>query len=227
MPAKLSLPALPLFSEVQSTADRSRFNRILNRNLRGMWVLTLPLCLIVALLGRTAVTMFFGRVYGEAGSLVLLTSFTALWFVVSNALVISIASIGRMWDIFALNVAWNSIALALAWYWIPRYGSLGLASAYFVSYLAFWTLLRVHTEKRFGWQFVGNLRIMFLTFCTLVAAYLGIRWLDPKLCWGLAAILAPLLAWIEWKWVLGADDRTFLKGLLAEGVSRLTDRAKA
>jgi O-antigen/teichoic acid export membrane protein len=119
------------------------------------------------------VVLFYGKAYGPAGEVVFFTSFTALAYVIANAIQIPMISMGKIWDYLAQVICWTTGLIALAWSWIPRQGSLGLAGAYLTSYVVLGILAWQNSQWRMGLRFEGTIRIACLTLAAVAVAYLG------------------------------------------------------
>jgi O-antigen/teichoic acid export membrane protein len=221
-----SLPALPVLSEIQATADQARFNRALNKNLRASWSITLPICFMGATLGRTIVLLVYGKKYEAAGTMILFTSFSALWSVMFYALSVAVSSLGKMWDILFFNIFWSAIALALSWKWSAAHGSMGVAAAYFMSYLLLVIVTLPYSAWRFGFRFEGILRMVIFSLVTLEVAYVVTFHSSQLASWVLFGLLGPTLIWAEWNWMLDEEDHHFIKSSTLRLTSRFVFKAR-
>lgn len=206
-----SAPALPVLSEIRATADQALFNRALNANLRASWSLTLPLCFLAATLGKTIVLLVYGTKYLGAGTMIFFTSFSAFWFVMFCALSVAITSLGKMWDILFFYAFWSAIVTALSWKFSAVYGSMGVAAAYFMSYLLLMMMTFAYSAWRFGFRYKDIGRMSFFSIVSVAIANVIAFHSSRASSWALSAILTPTLIWAEWKLMLNEEDHHFIE----------------
>jgi O-antigen/teichoic acid export membrane protein len=133
LPALLSQPLLSMLSNL-SVGDSGSFRKLLRANL----LLSFGLSLLIAA-PIVVCSSWILKAYGGGfvvGRLVLILLVLAT-VISSTAAVIgqAIASLGRMWWGFNLNTVWALMLLSCAVLLVPRYGALGLATAFLASYL--------------------------------------------------------------------------------------------
>ena len=133
LPSMLSQPLLSMFSNL-SVGDSGSFRKLLRANL----LLSFGLSLLMAA-PILVCSSWILKAYGPgfvAGRwvltlLVLATVISSTTAVIGQA----IAGLGKMWWGFNLNTVWALILLSCAVLLVPRYGALGLATAFLASYL--------------------------------------------------------------------------------------------
>jgi O-antigen/teichoic acid export membrane protein len=133
LPSLLSQPLLSMLSNV-AVGDSRLFRKLLHVNL----LLSFGLSAFVAapiVIYSSWIMKAYGQDFLAGRSVLILMVLAAV--VSSTAAVIgqAIASLDRMWWGFILNSVWALVLLASAALLVPRYGALGLAGAFFASYL--------------------------------------------------------------------------------------------
>jgi O-antigen/teichoic acid export membrane protein len=210
IPNNLFLPAISFMSEAQARLGPEGFSELVSTNLRIVWAVTLPLCLGCALASGLIVRIFFGSRYSGASALVLWLSFAALLIAVCGQIGAAIASLGHMWQGFALNGLWFALFLGLALLLIPAYGSRGLAASYLVSYalfsLAVWQFaarfLKIHLK--------GIAGVTLLSSLCFALGCLARPWLGGTRGVLITCAAEGLLLWAEWSWILDEAERKFV-----------------
>jgi O-antigen/teichoic acid export membrane protein len=220
----VSLPSVPMLSEIQATGDWQRFNRVVNGNLRALWALSLPGCFALVLLGKTIVLSFYGPQYLAAARIVFFMTFSGLLYVVTSALQAPLVSLGKMWRVLAVSCAWSAMVLGGAAFWIPKYGALGLGAAYLCGYLL-WVLLLALLLHQVGVRLGANWRIAVLTVGAMLVGSCGAL-LGLRLSLLSLAFFGPALAWSEWVFVLSESDRELIKVILRNVKGRAVQLAK-
>jgi O-antigen/teichoic acid export membrane protein len=128
VPSLLAGVALPMLSSLQATSNREKFNRVLWANVKLSFGLSLAAALPIAFLAR-GIMASYGHGFAEGKwvlvNLSVVSVITATSWILSQAL----ASKGRVWAIFFLNVIWGSVLVG-ACYLLRYRGAQGLAFAY-------------------------------------------------------------------------------------------------
>ena len=150
LPSLLSQPLLSMLSNLAATDVRS-FRRLLRANLYLNVGLSVSIAAPVVFFSSRIMKAYGSDFSSGAPVLILL----ALATVISSVISVSaqaMASLDKLWWGFALNSAWALALLASTAPLVPRYGALGSAAAYLVSYcvhaLTVGTWVRFHFSKR-------------------------------------------------------------------------------
>ena len=133
LPALLSQPLLSMLSNL-SVGDSGSFRKLLRANLLLSFGLSLLKAAPIVVRSSWILKAYGGGFVVGRLVLILLVLATVIS---STAAVIgqAIASLGRMWWGFNLNTVWALMLLSCAVLLVPRYGALGLATAFLASYL--------------------------------------------------------------------------------------------
>lgn len=150
LPSLFSQPLLSMLSNL-GVADIKSFRKLLRANL----LLSLAVSVLIAapiVLCSPWIMKAYGRDFLVGRPVLILLVVATV--ISSTAAVIgqAIASLDRMWWAFILNSVWALVLLASAVFLVPRYGAMGLAWAFLVSYLVHAltvsTYVQVHLRRR-------------------------------------------------------------------------------
>ena len=133
IPTALSRIILPMLSS--SLQDKSNFRLIFLKNLKlNAIISTALLILIIAL--SPVIQHFYGREFSGIAVPLILMTLSTLLIAVNNVVGQVIASKGRMWLGFSLNIIWAICLLSVTYYLIDfeNLGVIGLCFAYLISY---------------------------------------------------------------------------------------------
>jgi O-antigen/teichoic acid export membrane protein len=133
LPNILTSASLPILSNLIGAGDGNSFRRMLCTNVGLVLAATVPVSVVLAALAPRILTLY-GSTFVQGADTFALLLLSAVLFAVANAFGQVIASAGRMWLAMGLNACWAVVFLVLAWALCGRYGALGLAAAYAVSY---------------------------------------------------------------------------------------------
>lgn len=134
LPTLLTSAMLPILSEAHGREDQSDFFKTISLNLRGTWIVALPLTVVVITFGRLLASMF-GRDFVASVPMIGILMISCFLYVVSGTLGTALAGSGRMWTGTFINIAWVGVFLVSALLLIPRFGGIGLSYAYLLAYL--------------------------------------------------------------------------------------------
>ena len=150
LPALLSQPLLSMLSNV-GVGDLGSFRKLLRANL----LLSFGLSVLMAapiIFCSSWIMKAYGRSFLVGRPVLVLLVLAAVISSTASVIGQAIASLDRMWWAFVLNFVWALVLLASAVLLVPRYGALGLAGAFLVSYLVHaltvGTYVQVHLRNR-------------------------------------------------------------------------------
>jgi len=171
IPNILSNVLLPIFSDVYGNRSKEDFRSVFQLNLQLTWVIALPATILIVSLGDVLGDVF-GAKYRGVGILIAPLMITAFFNIMNNVVGMAIVGAGRMWLGTAFNLCWAITMIICSVLLIPRYGSMGLAISYMVSYLFHTVWQMVYTEKVLIPQSLGKFKYIFLfTIFTIVPVY--------------------------------------------------------
>ncbi|MGV0939092.1 oligosaccharide flippase family protein [Empedobacter sp. ULE_I140] len=141
IPSALAQVALPLLaSNINNKSEyRDVFNKNLKANLYTGGGLTIFFTLISPL-----IIMFYGKEYHDALLPLIIMFITAGFITVNNVIGQAIASQGKMWLGFFVNLLWGIVLIFFSYLFVVqcKLGAIGLCLAYLISYI-------VHTVIQF------------------------------------------------------------------------------
>ncbi|HEY9015244.1 MAG TPA: hypothetical protein VIM84_09300, partial [Gemmatimonadales bacterium] len=152
VPTIVLTPLLPIMTQLHATQQYHQLRRVLVRTL-GLSVAVVGSLALAFSLFAPQIMRLYGTGF-EAGTkvfyLIMLVSVLLSAGVVVGGL---LSSTGAMWTGFLFNSVWAALMIGTSLVAIPRYGALGLALAYAVSYL-------IHTAVQFlyFWLYVRSSR---------------------------------------------------------------------
>jgi lipopolysaccharide exporter len=215
VPSNLSVPAVSFMSEAHTAAGHVQFNKLVTANLRLMWAMTLPICLVCAVSSETLVRSLFGTHFTGSTRIVPWMVFTALCIVVNSQISAAISSLGRMWHALGLNALWLTLFCPLVWHLAPHYGALGLAIAFFISYVLFTLVVCAYSRLSIRVTYEKLAPMILITFAAIA---LGVA--IPSLHVGgtvstvLSLVSVVSLVCVEWRWFLEQSERDWMRGTL-------------
>ncbi|HEX4950045.1 MAG TPA: oligosaccharide flippase family protein [Blastocatellia bacterium] len=168
-PYNFYIPALTFLSEAQASANRADFNQLVLRSLRGLWLLLLPLALGCALFSPLIIHLFFGAKYQAALPAAFLMCLAALFMCVVGLLNAVIAAAGRIWQGCCITFIWALIFFATGLLAIPRWGAMGAALTFTLSYVVYLLLQCGY----FQFALAIDLRPMWQPWALTLVSYLA------------------------------------------------------
>jgi O-antigen/teichoic acid export membrane protein len=139
LPGILGASVLPILSSQISQNNASQLSKTLTLAIKLNLITVVPL-VVVACLASPYIMSIYGKEYADGWPTLIVTLITAGILAIQTPVGQIIASSGRMWTGFAMNIGWGLLFLSATLLLID-YGSLGLASARLISYVihAIWT----------------------------------------------------------------------------------------
>ncbi len=147
LPGMLASAMLPVLSETHGREDKTDFVRTVIMNLRVTWIVALPLTVLVVTMGKPLAALFGKQFYGSAPIISVLMLATFL-NVVNSAVGSALAGSGRMWTGMFMNLGWAVVLTISSLLLVPRFGGLGLATAYLLAYLLHTLWVMVYVELK-------------------------------------------------------------------------------
>ncbi|HZN66645.1 MAG TPA: oligosaccharide flippase family protein [Tepidisphaeraceae bacterium] len=132
LPTAAAQVVLPLLSSLSAGGERDRYLRVLRVNAAVNFVAALAVALPLAVASPWIMSLYGPGFRAGWPCLVFLAASAAVYAVL-NVVGQAIASLGRMWWGFALNLLWAVELLTATWLLLPL-GATGLAIAYLVAY---------------------------------------------------------------------------------------------
>lgn len=227
VPSLLAAPLIPILSEVHVQGDERRFSSLVLKNLRMVWLVTLPFVAVAGIAASPIITLLYGHVYAPAipTFLVLLGANTliAVEGVLGNVLIAR----KKMWDSFTANLLWFLSFLFFVLLLLRNGGhwefAISLLCAYSVFGIVIMIFLQRHVTMVHALSTIAPLLLLTLVVFTVVWMLAG----SPVSAWGkvgLAGGLAALLCLIEWRHLLTDDERGAFRELIHEYWNRRTGR---
>lgn len=149
VPGAVGQIVLPILANLNGLDDQIRYRKALKYNVlisgTVSLVVAFPICLFA-----TSIMRSYGPDFEEGAVALILLSISTIFVSLNNVVGQAIASKGRMWVGFCLNMMWATTFLFLSYYLIHNgYGVTGLALANLIAYLA-------HS----AWQSVYFIKVM-------------------------------------------------------------------
>ncbi len=133
IPAILAQIALPMLSA--HVHDKPKFNRILKLNIRINVIVATAIAVLVSLLA-VLIMKSYGKGFAEGSEVLIVLAGSAVLVAVNNIIGQAIASKGRMWAGFSLNLIWSVILISCtAWFINRGMGAKGIALGLLISYV--------------------------------------------------------------------------------------------
>lgn len=213
VPTTLAAPLIPLLSEVHAQGDERRFASLVLKNVRLVWLVTLPLAAGFGIAAFVVVTLLYGATYAPAAkSFVILlgvNTLIAVEGVLGNVLIAK----KHMWDSFVANLLWFFVFLTLALLLVRGGGHIEFALSLLCAYVIFGGIIAMMLRRHV--KFDGASRAIFplglltlMVFCTM--------WWIGNAAWHTevkivgALLFSTLLGLIEWKWFVAPDERALV-----------------
>jgi putative peptidoglycan lipid II flippase len=203
----LAIAVLPTLSEHFSRGDRAAFQNTVNRALRVLLSLTIPIAAVLAVGLEPLVRRIFGFDAVQTGMIMVATRFYLLGLIGHSLLELSARSFYAQQEariprnVAALNAG---MYLVLAWSLSKVMGHAGIALANTLSFTTEAIILLYLLQRRFpGILQAQNtlLRSLAGAGCGALVTWAGITWLPlPELFAGLAAMGAGGLVFLPWIW---------------------------
>jgi O-antigen/teichoic acid export membrane protein len=226
LPMIILTPILPIFSEIQASGDHQRFSKVLGKNLKLIWLFTLPMVVLICCLSKNMISLIYGAKYEAAFVPACIMLFTALFMVINSATGTGIiSSSDRIWHGFGLNLFWFLTFVTSSYFLIPLKGALGLSLAFVISYVIFSFAVWLYSVSVMKTEYPRLSGIILLTVIS-AAVSLGISvFLEGG--WILVGGVAftTLLVVTEWRFFLRTDEKNLLLEKLQEYKSKLVVRS--
>jgi O-antigen/teichoic acid export membrane protein len=129
VPTSLSGMVVPVLSNLYGAEDKASFHRFFRANLAlNFGVALVPALAITAL--AVPIMSLYGPQFRAGWPILIVLAVAAIPEAISSLYMVRLICAHRMWWRFALDVQLVTVLLLLAWWWIPRWGAVGMAAAY-------------------------------------------------------------------------------------------------
>ncbi|WP_407401844.1 oligosaccharide flippase family protein [Chryseobacterium sp.] len=147
IPAALAQIALPMLAA--SVGNRDEYKIIFNKNLKINTIIGFSLVLI-CLIASPFIVYFYGSNYNDALIPLIIMFFTTGFITVNNVIGQAIASQGKMWIGFYVNLIWAVILIVCSYIFVVKYnyGAVGISLAYLISYISHTTIQFIYIKKK-------------------------------------------------------------------------------
>jgi stage V sporulation protein B len=207
IPVNLYVPAMTFLSEAYAARDHAMFDRLVNENLRAIWLLTTPLAVGAALLSPVLPKLLFGEAYQKAAIVSLLLCFAAPSMAIIGLINTAVAAAGRIWHNVVITLVWSVFFAAGTWMLVPRWGAVGAAVAFSFSQLIYLFMLCSYLARflQIDRRLIGVM--VSLTLIVYVSSALIVLHLTGPIFYlaGGGVLVGLILA--EWRWVCGDEQR--------------------
>ena len=132
LPTTLSAAVLPVLSNLHQEGRRGSYKKIIFFSAAMNVAITLPLALLISLLGSW-IMGFYGKGFDLGGAVLVLLVSSACLMAITASIGKAITSSGRMWWGFFLHVIWAAVYLVSTGLLVDR-GAKGLALATLIAY---------------------------------------------------------------------------------------------
>jgi O-antigen/teichoic acid export membrane protein len=129
VPASVFGMVVPVLSNLYGSGDATGFERVFRTNLLLNFGLALAPALAIAALALPIMRLY-GAQFRVGWPILIVLAFAALPEAVNNIYMARLICAERLWRRFALDLQLVAVLLLLAWFWIPRWGAMGLGMAY-------------------------------------------------------------------------------------------------
>jgi O-antigen/teichoic acid export membrane protein len=120
---------VPVLSNLYGSGSESSFRRVFRANLWLSSCLTLAPALVISALALPLMSLY-GLQFRSGWPILIVLVCAAIPEAISSIYMAQLICGQRMWWRFALDLQLACALLLLAWWWIPRWGAMGLAMAY-------------------------------------------------------------------------------------------------
>ncbi len=147
IPSALAQIALPMLAS--QVGNKKEYRIILNKNIKMNLYIGISFSLIFIILSPI-ITLVYGKDYKDTQIPLIIMFLTTALITVNNVVGQGIASQGKMWIGFYVNLAWAIILISCTYILVQRYqfGAIGLSFSYLVSYI-FHTVVQYFILKKF------------------------------------------------------------------------------
>lgn len=220
LPMAVGMPLIPMIAESYRT-DSERLKRLIRPSLEIVAFVTLLLSAAIGIFARPVIFLLYGPGYLEAARPMTLMAgavfFSSLGYVVGHYF----SGTGKMWTGMGFNLLWFGVLIGLALWLITGLGVLGLAAAFWISYLLMAIGILIYART------VISIPIGYLALLSVLS--LGVTFLSQSFLLrlhGLASVgsglaLLAVVAGLDY-WLLPAKAE--LRSSLALVVNRLRGR---
>lgn len=227
LPMIILTPVLPILSEIQALGDQQRFSKVLGKNLKLIWLFTLPLVVLVCSLSKTVISLLYGIQYSTAYVPTCIMLFTALFIVINSAVGTGIISNSRrVWHGFGLNMFWLLTFLTCSYILIPLEGALGLSLAFVISYMVFSLAIWFYSVSIMKTKYPRLSGIIILTIISAITSLAIPLLLEGCWIWLGAIAFTALLIKSEWRFFLSLDEKKLVVEKFREYRSKLMVKNK-
>lgn len=138
IPGLVSQVLLPIMSEAAGEENRERSRRILSVSVRCNALVVVPM-IVVTCLASPWIMAAYGSQFSDSWPTLTVVIATAGILAVQSPVGQAIIAEGKVWSVFALNLAWAAVLIAAALLLVGR-GAFGLAMARMIAYAVqtFW-----------------------------------------------------------------------------------------
>jgi O-antigen/teichoic acid export membrane protein len=133
LPQALAPAMLAYLSHTFGEASRSRYSRLTLWSVLANGMIAGLGCLVVVLFAHPIMRMY-GREFTGNNAVLITIAISAIPMALCNVVGYVIASAGKMWLGFAVNLLWTIAFTISAIHFVPLYGATGLALTYMVAY---------------------------------------------------------------------------------------------
>jgi O-antigen/teichoic acid export membrane protein len=144
VPTVLGQSAMPILSELFASCDLTRYRRLMLTNLALSAACSLAVALPVMLFSAF-IMVAYGPAFLSGRPVLVLLVISGILGACCQAVGHVLTTSGRMWPSFGFSCAWTLVFIAVLWQGVPRWGAVGLASAYVISYIVHALLLLAYT----------------------------------------------------------------------------------
>ena len=168
-PFNFYTPAMTFLTEAQASANAEVFNKLVVRSFRSIWLLTLPIALGCALFSPLLIRLLFGSNYLAAIPAAVLMSIAGLFMAIVGLLNAVIAAAGRIWHGCGITFIWALVFVAAAFLLIPRWGAMGAAATFAISYVLYLLLLCLYLQAilRVSLREMRRLAVLTIGSCSV------------------------------------------------------------
>jgi O-antigen/teichoic acid export membrane protein len=157
VPTSISTTTLPVLANLYGEGDRRGFRGVFRANLFVNAGLALLVALLVAFFA-TPILSVYGPAFRDGRAILVVLAFAAVPGALNTVLGQPLVAARFMWWRFGFDLLLVASMVGLAWLLVPRYGALGLASAYALAFsitsLGLFLFL-LFTRRKSSWEFAS------------------------------------------------------------------------